>query len=113
MIGSSRLSKHLHDYNYHTGSNIVGAKLYGKEPVLTCLVVCWKGFSTAGKVSCESTLLPPEGFGAQVHTCCSLQLSTEFWCQNASDFDSATLYSCLLSVAFVQDTHPMTAAHTC
>ena len=35
---------------------------------------------------CESTLFPSESFAAQVHSCCSLQFSTSFWCQVSSDY---------------------------
>ena len=39
QTGSSRLCKYLHDGICQEGFNVFGAKLYDKQPVLTCLEV--------------------------------------------------------------------------
>jgi hypothetical protein len=53
------------------------ASVYGKQPVLACLELCWEDLTRAGVVFCESTLLN-KGTGVQVLSCCSLQFSASF-----------------------------------
>ncbi len=53
---------------------MLGGYVFGKQPVLTCLGVCWQDFSPTDVV-CESSF---EGSAAQVHSCCSLQFSTSY-----------------------------------
>ncbi len=53
------------------------ASVYGKQPVLACLELCWEDLTRAGVVFCESTLLN-KGTGVQVLSCCSLQFSASY-----------------------------------
>ncbi len=53
-------------------------RIFGNLAVLTCLEVCWGACPTEKAVFCGSCILSSEGFAAQVHSCCSLQLSMFF-----------------------------------